>query len=200
MNQAQLFTLSARVTISNILPGLAPDWARDAGENRPAIQFSNNLFSGFFYQNISSFDLNIEFFHKYVPGQDDPKTAWMAGLPVEFNNTVNGNITDANKYGSVISFSSLNRSTGGLDQVEFAAELNQKGTSDGSGRLPVMYKMTRFLLILSLFVIMVKEACPVGMTTKILQLEPAMHREVRRILENLRMELFTHMAIQTREV
>ncbi len=79
----------------------------------------------------------------------------------------------------------------GLDQVEFAAELNQKGTPDSSGRLPVMYNEA-ILANSSSICYNGQEACPVGMTTK-LQLEPVMHREVRRILENLRMEHFTHM-------
>ncbi|MDR1521251.1 MAG: Ig-like domain-containing protein [Streptococcaceae bacterium] len=129
--------MSAVMIISNIVYGTgggSSQWVGAAGEYRPSISFSNNLYSGFFYQNIKAFTVNFEF---YAADEENNPTYEDHGKLLNFakelkfddfdhtNNIIKQDVSDDVISGSILTFSSLNRSdtNGGNSQTEFAGAI-----------------------------------------------------------------------------
>ncbi|MDR0690516.1 MAG: Ig-like domain-containing protein [Streptococcaceae bacterium] len=129
--------MSAVMTISNIVFGTgggSSQWVGAAGEYRPSVSFSNNFYSGFFYQNIKAFTVNIEF---YAADEENDYTYGDYGKQLNFakvlttndfdfsTHTIKQNVSDDVTSGSMLTFSSLNRSDsdGRNSQTEFAGAI-----------------------------------------------------------------------------
>jgi uncharacterized protein YjdB len=126
--------MSSIMTISNIVYGTGggtSQWVGGAGEYRPSISFSNNLYSGFFYQNIKAFTVDFKFF---AADEEGGATYGDYGRELNFtkeltmddfdseNHLIKQNVSEDVIDGSIITFRSLNRSdaNGGNSQTEFA--------------------------------------------------------------------------------
>jgi len=129
--------MSCIMTISNIVYGTGggtSQWVGANGEYRPSISFSNNLYSGFFYQNIKAFTVDFKF---YAADEEDDANHGDYGKELNFakelttndfdseNHLINQNVSEDVITGSIITFRSLNRSdlNGGNTQTEFAGAI-----------------------------------------------------------------------------
>ncbi|MDR1473610.1 MAG: Ig-like domain-containing protein [Lactobacillales bacterium] len=129
--------ISCIMTIGNIVYGTGggkSQWVGANGEYRPSISFSNNLYSGVFYQNIKAFTVDLKF---YAADEEVDSTYEDYGKELTFakvltaddfdseNHLINQNVSTDVTAGSIITFSSLNRSDtdGGNTQTEFAGAI-----------------------------------------------------------------------------
>jgi uncharacterized protein YjdB len=127
--------MSAMLIVSNIVYGPAPTWAGtngSAGEYRPSISFSNNLYSGFFYQNIKFFTLELKF---YAADDFNSSTYDDYGKSINFakkltindfnsqDHMINQDLPDSVIFDSIITFGSLNRSSPDNSQTEFVGAI-----------------------------------------------------------------------------
>jgi uncharacterized protein YjdB len=128
--------MSAVMTISNIVYGTgggSSQWVGAAGEYRPSMSFSNNFYSGFFYQNIKAFTVDIAF---YAADKESDSTYGDYGKQLNFAKVLTTNDFDSSKHlikqdvsddvlsGPMLTFSSLNRSDlSGNSQTEFAGAI-----------------------------------------------------------------------------